>query len=118
MAMAHFTAVNFSTGLTPEAVAVADVNNDGRPQSRRRQRRQQQRECAVGRCAHSRPPSTSPPARFPRFVTVADANGDGRPDLVVANSSGASVSVLLGNGDGLFQAAPELRHQLGPDLYQ
>ena len=36
-------------------------------------------------------------------VAVADVNGDGKPDLVVATSG--SVEVLLGNGDGTFQAA-------------
>jgi hypothetical protein len=43
-----------------------------------------------------------------RSVAVADLNGDGIPDLVTANDSspvGGSVSVLLGNGDGSFQAA-------------
>jgi hypothetical protein len=35
---------------------------------------------------------------------VGDFNADGRPDLVVANSSGGSVSVLVGNGDGTFQS--------------
>ena len=39
----------------------------------------------------------------PSFVAVADVNGDGKPDLVVANENGASVSVLLGNGNGTFQ---------------
>ncbi|MFY9559600.1 MAG: FG-GAP-like repeat-containing protein [Terriglobales bacterium] len=36
-------------------------------------------------------------------VTVADLNGDGKPDLAVANNYGTGV--LLGNGDGTFQPA-------------
>ena len=35
---------------------------------------------------------------------MADVNGDGKPDLVVADYDSANVSVLLGNGDGTFQA--------------
>ncbi|MFZ3339615.1 MAG: FG-GAP-like repeat-containing protein [Terriglobales bacterium] len=46
-------------------------------------------------------------------VAVADVNGDGKPDLVVANVCAQScdfdgegaVGVLLGNGDGTFQPA-------------
>ena len=41
----------------------------------------------------------------PFFVTVADVNGDGRPDLIVANLQSNTVSVLLGNGNGTFQPA-------------
>ncbi len=36
---------------------------------------------------------------------MADVNGDGQPDLVVANSGSNNVSVLLGNGNGTFQSA-------------
>ena len=35
-------------------------------------------------------------------VAVADANGDGKPDIVVAGAG--TVDVLLGKGDGTFQA--------------
>jgi hypothetical protein len=39
----------------------------------------------------------------PNSVAVVDVNGDGRPDLVVANRGNDTVSVLPGNGDGTFQ---------------
>ncbi len=38
----------------------------------------------------------------PCFVTIGDLNGDGQPDLAVANYSDNSISVLLNNGDGTF----------------
>ncbi len=36
---------------------------------------------------------------------VADLNGDGIADLIVANSGSNDVLVFLGNADGTFQAA-------------
>jgi hypothetical protein len=44
----------------------------------------------------------------PQAVAWGDFNGDGKLDLVVANSGGNNVSVLLGNGDGTFQAQTTL----------
>ena len=41
----------------------------------------------------------------PYAVSVADFNGDGKPDLAVVNRDSNSVSVLLGNGNGTFKAA-------------
>ena len=41
----------------------------------------------------------------PYSVAVADFNADGRPDLAVANFTSNNVSILLGNGNGTFQAA-------------
>jgi len=40
---------------------------------------------------------------LPSAVATGDFNGDGIPDLVVANENNNNVSVLLGNGDGTFQ---------------
>ena len=41
----------------------------------------------------------------PMSVAVGDLNGDGKPDLAIANGDG-TVTVLLGNGAGGFAAAP------------
>jgi hypothetical protein len=46
-----------------------------------------------------------PAGMLPTSIAVGDFNGDGIPDLVVANSGSNIVSVLLGKGDGTFQTA-------------
>src|SRR5262249_44724505 len=55
----------------------------------------------VARDAHGRPLRLSA-GNLPTGLAVADANGDGRLDLLVGNESG-DVLTLLGNGDGSFQ---------------
>lgn len=61
-----------------------------------------------------------PTAMNPSSVTVADINGDGRLDLVTANTAvdfdfdENSLTILLGNGDGTFVRLPELQAGRGP----
>src|SRR5207249_3382514 len=46
-----------------------------------------------------------PAGTAPVSVAAGDFNGDGQLDLAVADNGAKAVSVLLGNGDGTFQAA-------------
>ena len=50
-------------------------------------------------------PSVQTGGTKPSAVAIADLNGDGRQDLVVANDGSNNVSVLLGDGGGGFSAA-------------
>jgi hypothetical protein len=91
------------------SVAVADVNGDGNPDIVVADGGLAQVYVLLGNGDGSFQPKT--PDRtfsvgpFPIRVAVGDFNRDGNPDIVVANGGGNSVSVLLGNGDGFFQAA-------------
>src|SRR4051812_44747439 len=44
----------------------------------------------------------------PAAAAVADFNRDGKLDLAVANRSGGSIGILLGNADGTFAAPTTL----------
>src|SRR5439155_441337 len=50
----------------------------------------------------------------PNSVAIGDVNGDGKPDLVVANTYSSTVSVLLGNGDGTFGARKDFGTGIEP----
>jgi hypothetical protein len=106
------TAVTYSSGGSHSAsVVIGDVNGNGKP------------DIVVanglstvgvllgnGNGTFQAPVSFGSGGFDPQSVAIADVNGDGKPDLLVANcgSSGAcgngTVGVLLGNGDGTFQA--------------
>lgn len=51
----------------------------------------------------------------PGTVAVADFNGDGKLDIVVANEQSANATVLLGDGNGGFTAAPGSPFSAGVD---
>jgi hypothetical protein len=59
------------------------------------------------------PPTLYPIGSTPFSVAVGDFDGDGTPDLAVANAGSGSVSVLLGKGDGTFRTA--VNYAVGAD---
>ena len=101
------------SGRGPIAVAVADVNGDGKPDLVVANARTATVSVLLGNGdgTFQAQQTPSPRAPTPFAVAVADVNGDGKPDLVTANQTDSgTVSVLLGNGDGTFQASTNLRH--------
>jgi hypothetical protein len=114
------TALTYSSGgYSPGAIAVGDVNGDGKA------------DLVVAHCGtvsgcgagnvgvllgngngtFAAGVVYGSAGIYPDGVVIADVNGDGKADLVVANSStsfsvnAGDLGVLLGNGDGTFQAA-------------
>ena len=107
-----------SGGLSPLALAVADLNGDGKPdvvvsnQWADDTDTNSNVSVLLNDGTGKFPTAMSNPTGgfYPDSIAIADVNGDGKPDLVVANSSAASdggpgnVGVLLGKGDGTFEA--------------
>jgi hypothetical protein len=86
-----------------------------RPAGRRARRTRCSHEPLERRCLLSFSPAAGyPVGANPQDVVTADFNNDGRLDLAVANYSGDTVSVLLGNGDATFQPAQTSPTGAGP----
>jgi FG-GAP-like repeat len=108
-----------SGGYLDVSVAVADVNGDNKPDLLVTD------NCADNACGGDglvgvllgngdgsfQPVMTlSSGGKIAQWVAVADVNGDGKPDLLVANGcnsncSEGTVGMLVGNGDGTFLPA-------------
>lgn len=101
-----------ATGIEPLSVAIGDFNGDGIA------------DLAVSNQNNGfpnlgtitvllgngkggfKPTAASPQTgSIPETVAVADFNGDGKPDLVTANAGSNTISVLLGQGKGVFGKA-------------
>src|SRR5262249_54406651 len=102
---------DFNVGTSPRSVAVGDFNGDGKLDIVTNNSMGVAVLLGAGN-GSLYPQTTFPAGVGPTCVTVADFNGDGKLDLAVSNAgswdgftwTGSSVSILLGNGNGTFQA--------------
>jgi len=90
-----------ASGSLPFGVAVGDLNADGRPDIAAANSGDNTVSVSLDTTAAGATTITlAPKVSFatgsgPHAVAIADVNGDGKPDLVVANQGGSTVSVLL-----------------------
>ena len=104
-------AQSFATGRSPTQVAVADLNGDGKPDLVVTNTASGQSSISVllgnGDGTFQSQQMLDVGNLF-TSVAVADVNGDGKPDLIVGVELGSgptgAIAVLLGNGNGTFQA--------------
>jgi hypothetical protein len=107
-------AKSYATGKDPGAIAIADLNGDGKPDLVTANSGKTV-SVLLSRGQGSFEPKRSYATGGSHSLTLADLNGDGKPDLVIANRLADTVFVLLNRSDGSFEAKRSYATGLGPD---
>jgi hypothetical protein len=106
---------SLGNGNVASGVAVGDVNNDSRPDIFTANYFSSSVGVLLSQGASTFQPNVSYPlgrmSVLPNSVAVADLTGDGKLDLLTANSGSTTISVLPGNGNGTF--LPALTYSAG-----
>jgi hypothetical protein len=102
-----FGKLDYATDLTPQDVAAADFNGDGKVDL----------AVATGNNSVSillgvgdgtfPTHKEYPVPGHPSAIVIGDFNGDGKADIATVDPYQSEISILLGNGDGTFQAHVE-----------
>ena len=105
----RFQQVSIHTDKGPGFIAIADVNHDGNADLIVANAEGGSVSVLLGdgkghfQSARGSPISAG---HLPNDIAVVDMNGDGNLDLVIANHQSPYLTILLGDGKGVFQPAP------------
>ena len=95
---------DFGVGLNPQAVALADFNQDGKLDVAAANRGSRNISVLLGNGdATFQPRADFGPVGDPLSLVAGDFDRDGNPDLAAPNYLSNNVSVLRGRGDGTFR---------------
>ncbi|WP_341734487.1 FG-GAP-like repeat-containing protein, partial [Microcoleus sp. EPA2] len=93
--------VDFFTGFTPTSVSIGDINGDLKPDLAVANLNSNTASILLNTTPTGAatptfaPQVTFPTGAIPFSVSIGDINGDGKPDLAVANANSNDVSILL-----------------------
>ena len=105
---AAFDRIVLPTGQAPGSILIADINHDGYPDLLIANTGGETLTVLLGdghghfHAAAGDPPRTG---HSPNDLAIGDFNGDGHPDLLIANTETPNLTILLGDGKGGFQPA-------------
>lgn len=105
---AQFSEMVLRVGKGPKWISVADVNHDRNPDIVVANADGETVNVLLGNGKgqfHEAAGSPFPAGHLPNDIAIADMNGDGNPDLVIANHQSPFISIFLGDGRGGFRPA-------------